>query len=512
MTIHQVFLGLGAKGESYWIKSLRFDFNANIDMRGNGSGTCIMSPDGTDDGNLYTCSGQQSQSYPNNKDGVHMIKFDKDGTVSLKKSFFTDMGYHQYHTGLDSNENLYIGLQQGRIMKFNSSFVEQVRLDIGKTSWEQSRPFIFEGDYIHMSSYDNGYDNSTKGRSYYRKLSKTNLAPVDFGSTSYNTKGMWKQGDIGPWALKDSKFYWLQHGVTVDGSSYHDVTCKFDYTSSSWNDSAYPFHFSDDLDWVRRLSKQDGSTGHTLSTNTACMTVDDDGNVYTAGKNAQVGNTNPDYGSRNQVSKINSSGTTQWFMNIARSADGDGTYSWGGSYSQGGGPIDMKVIGNFVYTINQGKNNTQTNKSGNVKDITIAKMNKSDGAYQSSYSIANETRNFMESYKSICGVGALWTDTAVYFTLNGQYSQNNQYEGDRTYILKLPIDGGVNGSYTLDGHTIKISDNSLSQGSTSTSGKTWTSSGSNLGDSRNGRSDESTSSAPAVTTHTASYTDTQLDL
>ena len=513
MGIQELMLGSGAGGESYWIKSLRFDYNANIDMRGNGTTGSVVSPDGTDDGNMYIVTGQQSQGYPNNKDGNHMIKFDKDGTVLAKQSYFYAMGDHAWHVSMDPQENLYVGMQSGRMIKFNSSFVEQVKLDIDKTSWNNSRPFIFEGDYIHMMGVDNGYDNSAHGRTYYRKMSKSTLAPQNFGSSSYDTKGIWKQGNTGPWLLKDSKFYMIQPGVTVSNSSYHDVLCKFDYTSSSWNDSGYPFHMSNDLDWIRRLSKQDGTTGHSLSVHTCCLTVDDDGNVYTAGKNSQVGNSNPEYGSRNQLSKLNSSGTTQWFMNIERSADGDGIYNWGDSYSGGGGPVDIKVIGNYVYTLNEGKNNTQTNKSGFVKDITIAKMNKSDGAYQSSYSIANETRNFTWHTKAAASMyGALWTDTAVYFTLNGQFSTTNEYEGDRTFILKLPIDGGVNGTYTLDGQTIKISGNSLSQGTTSTSGKTWTSSGSNLGDSKNGRSNVSTSSVPSITTHSASYTNTQLDL
>ena len=109
--------------------------------------------------------------------------------------------------------------------------------------------------------------------------------------------------------------------------------------------------------------------------------------------------------------------------------------------------------------------------------------------------------------------GALWTDTAVYFTTNVPKSTSNRYESDRTLLFKLPIDGGVNGSYTLDGQTIKISDNDLSSnGSLSSSNKTWTNSGGNLGKSRNNLSNTSTSAMSAPTHHTASYTNTQLDL
>ena len=509
--MQQILLGSGAGGESYWIKSIR-PSGTNIDMRGNGSGQSVMSPDGTDDGNLYFCTGSASQSYPTNTDGVHMFKFDKDGTISLKKSFYTDAGYHQFHTGLDSSENLYIGLHSGRIIKFNSSFVEQARKDIDKMNWEKASKFIFEGNNIHVVS-DGSSHSQSSGRKIYHKLSNSTLEPQNFGDWSNDTRHLFATSSPGELVLKDGKFYMLITSIVVDWTSYHDILVKFDYTGGSWANSNYPFHFNNDVDWSRRLSKQDGSTSHQNSPYTRCLVVDDNGDIYTAGPNAQYGSSWLTQGERHQFSKLNSSGTTQWFRNIARSADGDGFFDWNIYYGFGG-PRDIAIKGDYLYSLNQGKNNTQTNKSGNVHDYTILKMNKSNGNYVSSYSIANETINFeTHSSKREAMQGALWTDTAIYFTTNVPKSTSNRYESDRTLLFKLPIDGGVNGSYTLDGQTIKISDNDLSSnGSLSSSNKTWTNSGGNLGKSRNNLSNTSTSAMSAPTHHTASYTNTQLDL
>jgi hypothetical protein len=507
--IQQIMLGSGAAGESYWIKSIIPDGNSNMEMGGWGiSGKAVMSANGTDDGAMYCITGSASQSYPTNKDGTHIFKFDKDGTILAKKSFFWGSGYQGGCASMDSDGNMYIGHgTAGRMVKLNSSLVEQARLDTGKAEYDQNcDAFNFVGNYIHIYS-PSKYEQS-EGSKNYQVLNKSNLEPQDFGSSGDNSRGMTRFNNPGPWTIKDGKLYIVQVSNYIGNSSYHDLLSKWDM---SWNNASFPMDKNNDRDWHLRLSKPDGSTGHTSSNYTKCLFVDDSGNVYTAGPMMQYGTGNGwvPYGSRNQFSKLNSSGTVQWFSNIERSADGDGIFDWDMNYGEGG-PLDINVNGNILRTLCYGKNNTQTNKSGDKRDLTIAKLNASTGAYISSYSICNETKNIIRN-----GGGrsiphrCLWTDTAVYVTC--QIVKSGSY-GERLWIMKLPVDGGINGTYTLDSQTIKISGNSLSQGDVDSSKKTWTSSGSNDTDYRSGMNDTASSTFSQYTYHTASYTAAQLDL
>ena len=156
-------------------------------------------------------------------------------------------------------------------------------------------------------------------------------------------------------------------------------------------------------------------------------------------------------------------------------------------------------------------NVTQSRRENSCLGLqALGKMNASTGAYISSYSVCNETKNIQShGGKRSLQHRSLWTDTAVYTTVAIQSSGSYN---SRFWIMKLPIDGGVNGSYTLDGETVKISDNGLSAGDLSTSEKTWSSSGSNDTDYRTGLHNTSSSTFTQYQYHTASYATDVLDL
>ena len=509
--IHQVFLGLGAGGESYWIRSIEPTGNGTVEMRGYGfSGEAVMSADRTDSGAMYclTGSGSGPPNYPADKDGTHIFKFDKDGTILAKKSYFWGAGEQGGCASMDSDGNMYIGNgTYGRMIKLNSSLVEQARLDTGLSEYSQNCDgFKFVGDYIHV--YSPSRYEQEQGSKSYQVLNKSDLEPQNFGTSNYNRRGLTRFNNAGPYMVKNGKLYIIQVSNYIGNSSYHDLLSQWDM---SWNNANSPMDKDNDRDWHVRLSKADGTTGHTGSNNTNCLDVDDSGNVYTAGPCMQsgTGNSYRTPGNRNQFSKLNSSGQIQWISSIERGADGDGLYHWDQNYGDGG-PLDINVSGNILRALCFGKNNTQTSKDGDKRDFTIVKMNASTGAYISSYSVCNETKNIIMN-----GGGrdmphrSLWTETAVYTTcqcvLSGSY-------GERFWILKLPIDGGINGSYTLDGQTIKISDNDLSAGDLSTSNKTWTSNGSNDTDYRTGLQSQSSSTFTQYQYHTASYSTDLVDL
>ena len=511
MTIHQVFLGLGAKGESYWIRSIEPTGNGTVEMRGhNLSGEAVMSADGTDAGHMYciTGSGSGPPNYPADKDGTHIFKFDKDGTITQKQSFFWGAGEQGGCTSMDSDGNMYIGTgEYGRMIKLNSSLVEQARLDTGKSKYNYACDgFKFVGDYIHIYSPSDW--TQSQGSKNYQVLNKSDLEPQNFGTSNYNTRGLTRFNNPGPYTIKNGKLYIIQNSNYIGNSSYHDLLSQWDM---SWNNANSPMDKDNDRDWHVRLSKPDGTTGHTGSNYTNCLYVDDSGNVYTAGPCPQsgTGNSYRTPGERNQFSKLNSSGQVQWMSSIARGADGDGLYHWDQNYGDGG-PLDINVSGNILRALCHGKNNTQTDKSGDKRDFTVVKMNASTGAYISSYSVCNETKNIIPNGgKRDMPHRCLWTETAVYTTCQCQLSGSY---GERLWILKLPIDGGVNGTYTLDGQTVKISDNGLSAGDLSTSTKTWTSSGSNDTDYRTGLNSQSSSTFTQYQYHTASYNTDLLEM
>ncbi len=496
MAIQQLLLGLGAAGESYWIKSITHN-GTNPDT-GAGMGSNVMSADGTDDGDMFFTSSSQSGPpwYPSDKDGVHIYKFDKEGTISARQSLWYAMGYKSRHTSMDSDGNMYIGIYQGKFIKLNSSFAEQVSIDID--AWDfngNTPPLQFDGDYMWFYGSGGGHDDSSHGRSFVRKLSKSTLEGAPFsGSTSNDTRGLFRFSNTANFIKSGSKFYMSQRNNYVGNSAYHQLILQWDGT---WNNSSEPFDKNNDIDWLRRLSGSDGGTSQANNKAIVCMTVDN-GDVYAGGLNGAYGDGSGswnDYGSRNFFGKINSSGTTQWMSNIQRSANGDGLFSFGRSYTYGGGPFDLSIQNGALYALCFGKNNTQTNKSGDKHDFTIAKLNKDTGAYISSYSICNETDNWKMGHNNEdTSYNALWTDKAVYFSTTVD-------DEDRTLLLKLPIDGGINGTYTLSGQTIKISDNSLSQGNISSSNLTFTDQGSNTTDLRSGLSNAGSSSWGGPTYH-----------
>ena len=237
-------------------------------------------------------------------------------------------------------------------------------------------------------------------------------------------------------------------GYTRTNATYHDLlVMKLDSSASIlWQRS------------VTTTSNEDDQ-GHALA-------IDDSGNVYVTGQ-ASDGNV------KCFTAKFNSSGTIQW----QRTLDGST------QHDQGHG-IAVDSSGNVYIT---GFGAWTSSKS---YEILIAKYN-SSGTLQ---------------YQRTLGGGGGTYESAEGMVIDSSGNLHivawQAYNGDGSYIIKLPSDGSLTGSYSTPGYTLTYAASSLTgaNSSLSSSATSHTISTSSLTDSAGSLTDSASSLSSSTTT------------
>lgn len=435
----KLMMASSAGGDSYWILKFEPASQGNQFLV-----RSVVSPDGTDNGNLYWYMSDTSL-------GQYIVKTDKDGNINAHTKWD-----HEYWGNLrvDSSENVYLiyngyisGGYKTTVVKFNSSltFQEQYYYSTsGAHPGSQNVANTIDGSTLYMcAQYSDFYPGArvTGGEVNTSNLTSSNW--YSFNSIDSNNPRVLH--------IDSSGNFYVGGGMRDSGGSDDIGIIKFNGDFNSFS-------------WKRMLD--DG--------NCIDISTDSSGNIYACGKY--------EYGYPNQqdnfVTKFNSSGTAQWTSSLKQT--GDNNYD---TFNTGDGTIAMSSVhvnDNGVYTANYSYSNVYSNRN----DIAISKWNSSNGNLVESYGISCISGNLLDPQNRY-NTHFLTTETAMYVPMKGP--------GNVYYLAKLPIEdaSGLYGNYTIDSHTFKLGSNGATQGasiseswysvSTSTTARTFTNTDSTQG-------------------------------
>ena len=397
-------------------------------------------------GNVYVTGYTQTSGAGSND--FFIAKYSASGTIQWQRTLGASSNDEASGIAVDGSGNVYV-----TGTTFSPDTVLIAKYDTsGNIQWQ--RTLGGSGDHrglaIAVDSSGNAYITG-----YYSGSSGILIAKYDTsGTIQWQKRTNGGTEDRGHRIEVDSSGNIYIVGQTRTVATYHDIlVMKLDSSGSIlWNRAITSTSNQGDEGWG--------------------VAIDSSGNVYVTGKIAGSS------GTELFVGKYNSSGTEQW----QRSYNGGG---------QGRG-IAVDGSGNVYVTGFGGWS------SGKSYDIMIVKYN-SSGAIQWERTLGDVGNTVYESAENLVvdGSGNL-------YIVGWQQSA-----GDGAYIIKLPGDGSLTGSYSTPGYTLAYA--SLSGTSTnssySTNARSITTSTINLTDSASSFTDAA-SNLPASTTTISSLSTT----
>jgi len=366
---------------------------------------------GTDDElNIYVSG--QGQSVGSGYRAGYLVKYNLDGAVQWQRSLSTGSDDKFVGCSTDSLGNtVAIGNTYGAgagnsdwlIAKYDTS---------GSLLWQRT----FGG-----SDYDFGYAaaHDTSGNigvigwyrpvagNYYMNLAKYNSSGAIQWQRSLNSSE--QEHGYGIATDSSDNFYTISDSELRNG--------RADWLLAKYNSSGT-------IQWQRYLGNFSNSEeGYTI-------VADDSGNVYAGGR-LYDGTTGSDF----SVAKYNSSGTLQWVRSFAEGVTGN---------YEACSAIDLDSDGN-VYAVG---------RMGSVTKYFIVKLN-SSGTLQWQRTLGQGYEAYANSVR---------IDAAGSICVTGHVDDYGA--GDRFFLTaKLPNDGSLTGSYSLDGNTFTYAASSLTMSS-----------------------------------------------
>ena len=373
-----------------------------------------------------------------------IAKYNSLGVIQWQRTL-GGSGVDQGHgIAVDSSGNVYVtGVSMSPdtvvITKYNNSGVIQWQRTLGGSGNHEG----------HAVAVDNSGNVYITGKHYITGGGQVLIAKYNSsGTLQWQRIVSGEQDNQGKDIKIDSSGNIYIVGYTRTSATYHDVlVMKLDSSASTlWQRS------------VTTTSNEDDQ-GYALA-------IDDSGNVYVTGQ-ASDGNV------KCFTAKFNSSGTIQW----QRTLDGST------QHDQGHG-IAVDSSGN-VYITGFG-----AYASGKSYEIFIAKYN-SSGTIQWQRTLGG-TGNTYESAEGMA------IDSSGNLHIVGW----QQSSGDGMYIIKLPSDGSLTGSYSTPGYTLTYAASSMTSANSSFSSSaiSRTISASSLTDSAGSLTDAAGSLSSSTTT------------
>ncbi len=401
-------------------------------------------------GNVYVTGYTQTSGAGSND--FFIAKYSASGTIQWQRTLGASSNDAASGIAVDGSGNVYV-----TGTTFSPDTVLIAKYDTsGNIQWQKTLGGA--GDH---GTYDIAVDSSGNAYvtgKYYNGGSDSGILLAKYdssGNLQWQKRTSGGTEDRGHSIKLDSSGNIYIVGQTRTVATYHDIlVMKLDSSGSVIWDRA-----------ITSASNQ-GDEGWGVA-------IDSSGNVYVTGKISGSS------GTELFVGKYNSSGTEQWQR------------SYNGGYGQGRG-IAVDGSGNVYVTGFGGWS------SGKSYDIMIVKYN-SSGAIQWERTLGDVGNTVYESAENLVvdGSGNL-------YIVGWQQSA-----GDGAYIIKLPGDGSLTGSYSTPGYTLAYA--SLSGTSTnssySTNARSITTSTINLTDSASSFTDAA-SNLPASTTTISSLSTT----
>jgi uncharacterized delta-60 repeat protein len=285
--MQQMFLGLGAASQTYWIITL----GGSSAEAGNG-----VTHDSS--GNVYVTGTTESDG-PGGND-LLVAKYDKDGVIQWQRALGGSTAYRNDDVGtmikVDSSGNIYVvgitnstaGYDSMMIAKYNSSGSIQWQRTLGTSSTQE------RGRGISVDSSGNVFvcGETTKGMTSIGAIvAKYNSSGTLQWQRTLDDSSSQEAYDV---AIDSSDNIYIGGETAISGRTYYFV--------SKYNNSGA-------IQWQRTF----GSSN--ISSNGRSVTVDSSDNVYVAGQTTGGGIGVYD----SVVVKYNSSGTYQWQRAIGTS-------------------------------------------------------------------------------------------------------------------------------------------------------------------------------------------------
>lgn len=355
---------------------------------------------------------------PNNKNGFLNIKTDADGIVSYQKGLQANNPGTGYGIVVDSQDNT---IQAGYANWDGSSDAIAIkRNNAGTIVWKKSIGWSGGTDIFYNVDVDNNDDYYFQGLTDEFSGFKTYIVKINSSGTR-----QWDRYISEGFGAKDTD-------IKIDGSYVYVADSLQTDFSDDWNPGLWKINKSNGSTvWVRKQPNNNSAYGRGVA-------VDSSGNVYlltSGGNNAKD----------NMITKFNSSGTRQWDRQLPSNSDDAQSLaidSSGNVYGASGRTNQPALI-------------WKIDPSGNLvwqRSISIG-----TGVYAGEIRI-NSSNDLLFS-ATIYGAS---TNTAA-------------------FMMKIPSDGSLTGTYTVGGNSLTYANASNSFTTTAESVSTPSVSNNNAG-------------------------------
>ena len=396
-------------------------------------------------GNVYV-TGYTGSSGAGSND-FFIAKYSASGTIQWQRTLGASSNDMGAAIAVDSSGNVYVA---GTTFSPDTILIAKYN-NSGTIQWQKTLGGV--GDH---RTYDIAVDSSGNAYvtgKYYNGGSDSGILLAKYdssGNLQWQKRTSGGTEDIGHSIKLDSSGNIYIVGQTRTNATYHDIlVIKLDSSGS--------------VIWDRAITSASNNSDVGQG-----VAIDSSGNVYVTGKVN-------DGGIKLFVAKFNSSGTIQW----QRTLSGNGEYGYGVGVDGSG---NVYVVGTTYIT-------------GKSYDILIAQWN-SSGTIQYQRTLGGGGNTYE-------GAEAIELDSSGNMYIVGW----QQSSGDGAYIIKLPGDGSLTGSYSTPGYTLTYANYSTTHtnSSFSANARSITTTAVNQTDTASSFTD-SQSSIPSSTTSVQSST------